>query len=635
MRIAFYLFNLIPAMIFCQSQSFNYPGFASFPVELLDDANSVVHYNHITVEITDDYKMTETYEWAVTVMNSSGNAHVRPRIFYRTSQKITSMSASVFDSRGKEIKKFKNKDILDVNAVSSISIFEDHRVKYFDYSPVTYPYTFRFKAVRKGSNTAFIPGWVPASNEYQSVVESHYQLSYPAGWTLTVSKHNFDAFDITCEEKAGYLKLTAKHLKSFRAEYNGPSYESYLPAASLSLNHFKLEGIEGYAETWADFGNWYRENMLVDQDYIPEITRNEIFRLIEGVNDSVEIARIIYAYVQSKTRYVNVAIGIGGWKPMSVDVVDAKGYGDCKALSNYTAALLRLAGLRAWYTIVYAGSRPRHIDTTQVTIQGNHIIVYVPLGDTAIWLETTGQTIPFGYLGTHSDNRQVLCLTDNGARILKTPAYPDSLNRQTTFADIDLNADGSFSATVHVQSEGTQYGMKSSLLDFKTEEKDEFYRNYWNYLQALTLKEIDINADKRNIIFDENIALEALAYGSLTGNRMLVAAGVFNRVQSVPPRHDDRKYPLEIHRGYLDEDTYLMKVPDGYRMEIIPDPVTIENQFGYYHLSLSEKDEQTIEVRRNIHIRSGTYSPDHYQEYYQFRKDISRYDESYFVLIKN
>lgn len=634
MRTAFYFFCLIPAMIFCQTQAVTYPGFAGFPVELLDDANSMVHYNHITVEISDNYQMTETYEWAITVLNSGGNVHVRPRIFYRSSQKITTMSASVFDGSGREIKKFRNKDIQDVTAVSSISIFEDHRVQYFDYSPVTYPYTFKFKAVRKGSNTAFIPDWTPAANEHQSVVESRYQLSYPADWSLTVSKHNFDAFDISCQEKPGYLSLTAENLQSFKAEYNGPSYESYLPAASVSLDHFKLEGVEGHAETWTDFGNWYRENMFVDQDFVPETTRNEVFELIHGVTDSVEIARRIYEYVQSKTRYVNVAIGIGGWKPMSVDLVDTKGYGDCKALSNYTATLLRLAGLRACYTIVYAGSRPRHIDTTQVTIQGNHIIVYVPLADTAIWLETTGHDIPFGYLGTHSDNRQVLCLTDVGATILKTPAYADTLNKQITFADIDLNADGSFSANINVRSEGTQYGMKSRLTELKSDEKDKFYRKYWNYLQALTFKKIDMNADKRSIRFEEDIALEALAYGSVTGNRMLVAAGVFNRLQSVPPRHDDRKYPLEIYRGYLDEDTYLMKIPEGYKLEIIPDAVIIENRFGYYQLSLSEKDEQTVEVRRNILIRSGIYPPDHYQEYYQFRKDISRYDQSYFVLIK-
>ncbi len=609
-------------------------GISSIPAELLKDANSVVRYKNVSVIISSNYEITETYAWAITVFNAAGNAHVNPRSSFSSSEKIASVSGFVYDENGKEIRQFKPKDAKDVSAVSSMSIFVDDRVIFFDYSPTSYPYTFEFKVVRKGSNTAFIPSWSPIENEFQSVIKSSYELIYPPEWRLQTSEYNFTAFDVQKEETPGRYSLSASHLPAIQTEYLSPSFEIYLPLARTSLNHFKLEGVVGYAENWEDFGSWYRNNLLDETDFVPESTKNEVLKLIEGVTDSVKIARLIFEYVQAKTRYVSVSIGIGGWKPMSVESVAKTGYGDCKALSYFTARLLRMAGLPAYYTIVYAGTRARNIDSTQVAIQGNHVIVCVPLSDTTIWLETTSHSVPFGYLGTNTDNRYVLCLSEDGAYILKTLDYPDSLNLQETSATVALKADGSFSAEILMKSEGTQYGLKDWLTEVKSEEKDKHYQHYWDYFQGLKLDEVKINADRKLINFHEEVKLEALAYGSLTGNRMLVTANFFNRSQHVPPRHTDRKYPLEIQRGYLDKDAYVIKIPEGFGLEVIPDAVFIENQFGYYKLSVEVSDEQTIIVNREILVRRGFFPPDLYQEYYDFRRVIQRHDQSKFILIK-
>ena len=93
-------------------------------------------------------------------------------------------------------------------------------------------------------------------------------------------------------------------------------------------------------------------SLIAHRGEIPETTKQKILTLVKGVNDPIEKARLIYDFVQKKTRYISVQVGIGGWMPMLANDVDRLSYGDCKALTNYTKSLLDIAGVESYYTAV-------------------------------------------------------------------------------------------------------------------------------------------------------------------------------------------------------------------------------------------------------------------------------------------
>ncbi|KAF0131563.1 MAG: hypothetical protein FD155_87 [Bacteroidetes bacterium] len=623
------VFLALSGQSFAQQLSVN-----SIPEQLKKDVNSVVRYYNTSIEVNKSYDMTITYEYAITVLNSSGNEHISAGSSYSKSLKIVEMSAKILDANGKEIKKLKSADLIDVSAVNSGSIFVDDRLQYYQYAPGSYPYTFVFKLVVKSQNTAFLPSWMPLDKEFQSTESNTYTLIYPAEWKLVTTERNLDSFGVKKSHDPGRYSLEIQQALPITDEYARPPLSEITPFTSASLDHFQLENIKGEVSNWNEFGEWYQSKMLAGNELVPEKTRNEILSLVAGVSDSIEMTRLIYEYVQSKTRYVSVSIGIGGWKPMTVASVDEYKYGDCKALSFYTQSLLKTAGLPATYTLIDAGNYPRKLDTTQVSVQGNHVIVSVPLKDATIWLETTNQHIPFGYLGDFTDNRTALSLSEKGSKLVKTPMYPDSINKQETVASIVLEADGFMKANLIRRSSGLQYDNKYYLELQKTEDNEKFYQKDWNYLQFLKLSKINFEADKNHVVFIENLDLEALKYSTMSGERMLFQANFFNRITYVPPRIPNRKQKIVIPRGFHDLDAYEVILPEGFMIEALPSKNAIETRFGKYSLHVEQLSENTLRITRSYLEKSGTFPAEDYSEYLQFRKDIVRYDQSKIILIK-
>src|SRR5690606_19691165 len=115
----------------------------------------------------------------------------------------------------------------------------------------------------------------------------------------------------------------------------------------------------------------------------------------KDIPDPKEKAKKIYEFMQAKTRYISVQIGIGGYQPYSAEEVDRLGYGDCKGLTNYMQSLLRVAGIESYYSIVYAGAFKRDIIPDFTSMQGNHVILCLPFKNDTTWLECTDKFSPF------------------------------------------------------------------------------------------------------------------------------------------------------------------------------------------------------------------------------------------------
>ena len=89
-----------------------------------------------------------------------------------------------------------------------------------------------------------------------------------------------------------------------------------------------------------------------------------------------------------------------------------------------------------------------------------------------------------------------------------------------------------------------------------------------------------------------------------------------------------------IKRGYLDEDEFLINLPEGYIPESLMLPVRVETKFGTYSMSILPKEPGIMLYKRKLLVKSGQYPKEDYDAYRDFRKTIARYDNTKIILTK-
>ncbi|RIA10651.1 transglutaminase superfamily protein [Flavobacteriaceae bacterium MAR_2010_72] len=622
------LFGLLS--LFGYSQSEDFFKVNTIPLELKANANAVIRYSAVDIEIKAYNKMLYTENRIVTILNKEGDVDHGAVFGYDDNTNIKKLEVKVYDAFGGDIKRIKKNDFMDVSAVDGGTLYSDSRVKYLNYTPINYPYTIHLEAEIEYTSTAFIPGWLPLEGFYASTQNSYYKITNSSGINLKVKTTNFDKYNI---EKHSDYYYSSKNLISIKPEAYSPEFRTYGPSLKAALTEFNMEGVKGVNNTWEDFGKWMHDKLLVGTEEIPESVKAEVRALTANLDNDLEKAKRIYNYVQEKTRYISVQVGIGGWKPMLASDVNRLGYADCKGLSNYTKALLKEAGVEAHYAVIYGDRGIKNIDTNFSSTQGNHVVLCIPNNGEDVWLECTSQTNPFGYIAGWTDDRDAILITPEGGKIVHTKTYTVDENLKQTSAFIKMNRDGSITGEVDLKSYGYIYGLREWIQNLPARDQDIQLKKYWRYINNLSIDQMKFTKDKDKIEFIENVKLSAKNYATKSGPRLLFQPNVLNRISDIPTRYKDRSLDFEVERGITEKDEFLIELDTNLELEAMPNDILIETKYGTYSFALIQKENNTILYKRTYILNKGYYPKEEYEAFREFKMNVAKHDKTKIVLI--
>ena len=625
-----------------------YPADAIAPA-LRENAHVVVRAYDKVVTVKSASQLVETVHRVVTILDEAGSDdYGREIVYYDALNRINYLRGAVYDAQGHLLHQLRPAEVHDQGLGSSGgSLMTDNRVRYADLRQPTTPYTVEFDYEVVSENTLFYPDWQPQRAENVALEGATLQVVTPTALPLRYQEQLLPAGAASAPVVTGSQTTYRWQLPAAPAveeEPLAPALDELLPAVYLAPATFEVQGHAGSLASWQSLGQWVYQ-LGQGRDVLPPALTARMAQLLVAAPDPRERARRVYEFLQGSTRYISVQLGLGGWQTAPASAVVSGGYGDCKALSNYTCALLKAAGLPAYVALVGAGAEHADVRASFPSSQFNHVILCMPLaahGTTpadTVWLECTSQTEAFGYMGSFTGNRHALLLTPEGGRLVATPRYGAQANRQQRRTDLWLDASGGAKATVRTRRLGLAQDRYAQLLHEADPEEQKKYISNRLHLSHFTITNLRLTPAPASALpgVVETMGLELASVSMPAGRRLLLEPNVLSRLGALPTQVGPRHSPLALPPAALYQDTVRLHLPTGFRVENLPQPTQLTTAYGTYSSTCTALPDGTLQYVRQLETRhpaGATLPAAKYTEYRDFRRKISQADNAQVVLVK-
>ena len=538
---------------------------------------------------------------------------------------------TIYDKDGKKVKSFGTFDLKPVITFAGSTLYSDVHYKYLDPGYRTYPFSAEISYTIELKGYFYLPDWIVAEDFNISTEKASLSVSVPVGYKLRYFEQNLSGKGTVREEKGKEVyEWTVEKDKAREKEPFSPDIEQLSPAVFLAPGEFEIAGWKGSTYTWANYGNFISD-LNKDRNILPSGVNAKVKEIASQISDTTELVRKLYSMMQEKTRYVSVQIGIGGWQPIEALEVEGKSYGDCKALSNYMKSLLDAAGINSYYALIRAGEDATEVLHDFPSNQFNHAIMCVPRGSDTIWLECTSQSIPFNYLGSFTDDRYALLITEEGGKLARTRKYGQEENRLLRKAVVTIDKAGNGIANVKTNHSSYYYDQMMPVLMSDLEDQKRSLSESIP-VPGRTLLNFKVSQpDKTLPVIYEEVDLAIKGYASVMSDRIILPLNMMTRMSKLPVLNSERSSEVLLGREKVTIDTVVYKLPSGYSVSSSLTPVSLDSPFGTYTTSIDVIGDEVLYVRKQT-TRSGRFQSSDYASLVEYNNKVATADMVIIVL---
>lgn len=597
--------------------------------------DAIVKESLTTYTIYSNSKFEITEEYEVVINNKKGLRHSMFVDYHDKFKSIRQVKIVVKDKEGKKIKTLDKSDAIDIKFSSNNEI-DDSRMLYVDPKYKQYPFSVIISSKSVFNGFLSLPSWIPRNTYNLEVQRAGLVLKYPKNYKVNLLEEHLttalkgakNESHLGKEIDFEVLRWKVQDLAAVSENVNFKTFYAETPKVLLSPSTFKLDGLDGSLESWRDFGNWFLK-LNEDRDHLTFETK-AMLDSMKSAFKPTELVERIYNYMQDNTRYISIQLGIGGFQTIPSDVVEDTGYGDCKALTNYMKSMLSYVDVSSNYILVRAGNDAPEVISSFPSNQFNHVFLGIPMKQDTVLLECTSQMLPADYIGTFTDDRNVLWVESDSSKIIRSRKYDEKENIQATTGEIVIDKEGNATVKATMVNSGVFFDDMMRYEHTTNEDAKQYYSKKFTY-KDFSINEMSYSRGNRDTAtFDLNFDLAINKVARMTSEKMLVPVNLWLPIDKYL-NNDRRSSSVDIKRAFKIKSTFELSIPNNFWLKNIPEGIKIESQFGDYFFTVDQSEGKFI-ITREVVFEKGFYEGETYDLFNKHFQKIKRSDNTKLVL---
>ena len=340
--------------------------------------------------------------------NQRANLSAIERIGYSKFNKLLTVKAFTITPQGDtlHVTRFN-----DQSAVQSGIFYDDYMERTFLFLGVINGATSYLQYTEELSEPRFLGAYyfnasLPVErSEFEIICDQHIKLDFST----------FNASQVLFQEKKQrkervYL-WTAVHLPVFRKKEGEQDISYRAPHVIPRISYYwlnkklKVPLLSSVADLYA----WYSGLVHgTDDGTDAPILQHMADSLTAGLHTPEARASAIFRWVQHNIQYIAFEDGYGGLIPRKATDVLRKRYGDCKDMTALLVALMKRAGIEAYFAWIGTRRLPYRYTELPTPMVDNHMIAAVRINDQWLFLDATNPELPFGYPSAMIQNKEAL-----------------------------------------------------------------------------------------------------------------------------------------------------------------------------------------------------------------------------------
>lgn len=597
-----------------------------FLPEALAQENARILESSYDYTIKDDSRVSIVIHERIRILNEAGYALAIFQDYEDNFRSIDQVNISITDANGEIVQRYKKGKALIIGYNPSYEI-NDAKVVYIDPKYKNFPFIIDVEERVTLNGFISLPTWIPQSQFHVGVDRASLSIQYNQQRPVKFKEIDIDGTEVR-EGELVTRRYVVERLDPVKSKRNYRDFYEAQKKVLIAPENFRLDRSEGSNRSWREFGNWFLALNSAPSE-LSDTTKAFIDQTMKTKGRD-EWIREFYHYMQDRTRYVSIQLGVGGFRSLPIKDVEAHGYGDCKALSTYMKGMLEYAGIKSNYILVRAGENAADVVADFPSSQFNHVFVGIPQLTDTLYLECTSQYAPLGYVGTFTDDRNTLWIEKDASKVIRSPVYSHKENTLSTISKVKIDSLGNATMDVRYKRRGVFFDelMILKMAPKSYVEKMNQQKFQFNDFRISNFDYQHANRDSQR--FESSYLIRVNTLAKMTNDKMILPLLTVSPVSSFVEEDEYRQF-CAIRRGMTIVDEITIALPDDYWTERLPEPVSIISEFGEYHLSYSQEGNE-IKVQRKAVIFKGTYKGKSFEEWHEYLSKISQLEKRKVVL---